>query len=393
MLRSLVIVGSGPAGLEAARAYREVDGEGEVTLVSADEDPPYNRPPLSKEFLRGEADESDLPIEEEGFYETNAITLRLGTELRELHLDSHLLTLSDGTELEYERCILATGANPASLPVPGAADRGVFYLRSQRDARQLRQAATSAHSVVVVGSGFIGCEAAASLARRGLGVTLVTMEDLPQGNRLGQVAGERLHGWLQEEGVILRLGVEVEQVQRGRLVRLSDGSTAEGDLILVAGGVYPESGLAAEAGLAIAQGRVRVDTHMRSSGADVLAAGDVVLAYNSGAGRHLAVEHWGDAVAMGRVAGETAAGRDARWSQVPGFWSTIGSRTLKYAAWGDGFDRDHLVEHGGGAFTIWFERNDIAVGVLTHGADYDYDLGKDLIARHQPPPHESTIVR
>ena len=393
MLRSLVIVGSGPAGLEAARAYREVGGEGEVILVSTDEDLPYNRPPLSKEFLRGESDESDLPIEEEGFYKTNGITLRLGTEVRELHLDSHLLTLSDATELEYGRCILATGANPASLPAPGADDPGVFYLRSQRDARQLRQAATSAHSVVVVGSGFIGCEAAASLARRGLGVTLVTMENLPQGDRLGRVAGERLRGWLQEEGVILCLGVEVEEVQGGRVVRLSDGSTAEGDLILVAGGVYPEAGLAVDAGLAIAQHRVRVDAHMRSSDADVFAAGDVALAYNSVAGRHLVVEHWGDALAMGRVAGETAAGRDVRWSEVPGFWSTIGSRTLKYAAWGDGFDHDHLIDHGGGAFTIWFDRNDIAVGVLTHQADDDYDLGKDLIGRHQPLPLEPPIAR
>ena len=140
MLRSLVIVGSGPAGLEAARAYREVGGEGEVILVLTDEDLPDNRPPLSKEFLRGESDERRRPIVEEGFYKTNGITLRLGTEVRKLHLDSDGLTLSDATELEYGRLILATGANPASLPAPGADDPGVFSCALTRR-RQLRQAA------------------------------------------------------------------------------------------------------------------------------------------------------------------------------------------------------------------------------------------------------------
>jgi NADPH-dependent 2,4-dienoyl-CoA reductase/sulfur reductase-like enzyme len=140
------------------------------------------------------------------------------------------------------------------------------------------------------------------------------------------------------------------------------------------------------ADLEVARDRIQVDTHMRSSDADILAAGDVALAFNTAAGRHLAVEHWGEALAMGRIAGETAAGRQAVWDEVPGFWSTIGERTLKYAAWGDGFDRDRIVDHGNGAFTVWYERHNTAVGVLTHQADDDYDLGKDLIGRHQPPP-------
>jgi len=213
---------------------------------------------------------------------------------------------------------------------------GSRYLRSRRDARALRQAAASSRSSVVIGSGFIGCEAAASLVRRGLVVTLVTMEELPQIDRLGRGAGERLRSWLQNEGVTLRLGVEVAEVQGNRLVHLSDGTTAEGDFILVAGGVKPEAALAADGGLDMAQDRVTVDTHMRSSHPDVLAAGDVAFAYNTGAERHLAVEHWGEALTMGRVAGATAAGHQTEWSDVPGFWSTIGDRTLKYAAWGDG---------------------------------------------------------
>ena len=382
----VVIVGGGPAGLEAARAYRETGGEGGVTLISADEFAPYNRPPLSKDFLRGESDESDLPLEEGGFYKSNEIDVLLDTRATALRPHQHRLTLSDGTELEYHTCILATGAIPTPLPARGAQDPGVRYLRSRRDARALRQAAASSRSSVVIGSGFIGCEAAASLVRRGLVVTLVTMEELPQIDRLGRGAGERLRSWLQNEGVTLRLGVEVAEVQGNRLVHLSDGTTAEGDFILVAGGVKPEAALAADGGLDMAQDRVTVDTHMRSSHPDVLAAGDVAFAYNTGAERHLAVEHWGEALTMGRVAGATAAGHQTEWHEVPGFWSTIGDRTLKYAAWGDGFDSDHLVDRGDGAFTIWYERDGVAVGVLTHEADDDYDLGKDLIGRHRPAP-------
>jgi NADPH-dependent 2,4-dienoyl-CoA reductase/sulfur reductase-like enzyme len=125
---------------------------------------------------------------------------------------------------------------------------------------------------------------------------------------------------------------------------------------------------------------------MRSSVPTVLAAGDAALAFNAAAGRHLAVEHWGEALAMGKVAGQTAAGADASWDEVPGFWSTIGGRTLKYAAWGDGFDQAALVDHGSGSFTAWYSRDGVAVGVLTHDADNDYERGQILIEQGRPAP-------
>jgi len=125
---------------------------------------------------------------------------------------------------------------------------------------------------------------------------------------------------------------------------------------------------------------------MRSSVAGVLAAGDVAFAFNAAAGRHLAVEHWGEALAMGRVAGQTAGGAEASWAEVPGFWSAIGDRTLKYAAWGDGFDEAALIDHRGGAFTVWYTQEGVTVGVLTHNADHDYERGRRLIEQRQPPP-------
>ena len=381
----LVVVGGGPAALEAARAYREAGAGGQVVLVSADEHLPYDRPPLSKDFLRGESEEDALPLEDEGFYRDHDIEVRLRTRARAMDTARQAVILSDGETLRYGQCILATGASPKALPVPGAEGAGVRYLRSRHQARELREAAAAARSAVVIGSGFIGCEAAASLSRRGLAVTLVSMEDGPQAARLGEAASQILQAWLEGDDVLLRLGAEVEAIEGGQ-VRLADGSSAEGDLLLVAGGVEPEVGIADEAGLIVEAGRVRVDAQMRSSAAGVLAAGDVAFAFNAAAGRHLAVEHWGEALAMGRVAGQTAAGAGSSWDEVPGFWSAIGDRTLKYAAWGDGFDHADLVDHGGGAFTVWYSQEGVTVGVLTHDADHDYERGRRLIEQRQPPP-------
>jgi 3-phenylpropionate/trans-cinnamate dioxygenase ferredoxin reductase subunit len=381
----LVVVGGGPAALEAARAYREAGAGGEVVLVSADEHLPYNRPPLSKDFLRGESAEDDLPLEDGDFYRRQDIDVRLRTRAQALDTGRRILILSDGDTLSYHSCVLATGAAPKPLPVPAAEGSGAYYLRSRQQARELREAAAAARSAVVVGSGFIGCEAAASLARRGLAVTLVSMEDGPQAARLGDAASQILRAWLADDGVSLRLGVKVESIEAGR-VRLAGETSVEGDLLLVAGGVEPAAGIAAEAGLAVEAGRIQVDAHMRSSVADVLAAGDVAYAFNAAAGRHLAVEHWGEALAMGQVAGQTAAGGEASWAEVPGFWSTIGDRTLKYAAWGDGFSEASLVLHAGGAFTVWYSQDGATVGVLTHDADHDYERGRRLIEQRQPAP-------
>ncbi len=353
--------------------------------MSADEYLPYHRPPLSKDFLRGESEEDVLALEDGSFYRHHDIEVRLGTRAQALDAGRRVVALSDGETLSYGSCILATGARPKPLPVPGAEGPGVRYLRSRHQARELRQAAAAARSAVVVGSGFIGCEAAASLARRGLAVTLVSMEEGPQAARLGDAASQVLRAWLAEDGVSLRLGVEVEAFEGGR-VRLAGEASAGGDLLLVAGGVEPEAGIAADAGLAVEGGRVQVDAHMRSSVARVLAAGDVAFAFNASAGRHLVVEHWGEALAMGRVAGQTARGVEASWAEVPGFWSTVGDRTLKYASWGDGFDDASLVDHGGGAFTVWYSQEGVTVGVLTHEADDDYERGRRLIEGRQPAP-------
>ncbi|MDQ4117685.1 MAG: NAD(P)/FAD-dependent oxidoreductase [Actinomycetota bacterium] len=376
---ALLVVGGGPAALSAARAFREHGGQGPVWLVSDDDTRPYLRPPLSKEYLRCESTEADLPLTDDAFYAEQDIDLRLGTMVTSLAADDRSAALSDGAEVTFDHCVLATGNSPAPLPVPGTDDPRVRYLRSLDSARALREAAGGARSAVVVGSGFIGCEAAVSLARLGLSVTVCSLEPAPQSERLGEGASDRLSRWLREEGVTVFGSTEVTGVEDGRIVHVQGHPPISSDLVLVAAGVEPRSTLAVAAGLDVQRDRVVVDETMRSSVAAVLAAGDVAYARNAAAGRHLVVEHWGDAEEMGSIAGATAAGATARWDTPPGFWTVIGDRVLKYAGWGDGWDRFELIEHDDGGFTVWYSSRDTIVGVATHDADDDFERGSELV--------------
>ena len=375
----LVVVGSGPAGLETVRAFREHGGAGRVVMVSTDRRPPYARPPLSKEFLRGESQEEDLPLESPSFLTELDVELRTGRSVVGLDPGARTLVLDDGTTLGYGDCVLATGSRPLSLPVPGGDHPDLLLLRSWEDALELRTRADGARSAVVVGSGFIGCEAAASLAARGHDVTLVTREPGPQHSRLGGDVAGILAGWLRADGVRLVTDVEIESVRDGRTVRLSDGRELTGDLVLVAAGVDQMQDWINESGLDVRDGRLLVGSSMRTSEPHVLAVGDLVMARNDAAGRALTVEHWGDAARMGEVAGATAAGVEDTWAQAPGFWSDIGGRSLKQAAWGDGHDTIRLVRQPDGSFTAWYGAGGVLVGVLTHGADEDYERGGRLL--------------
>jgi 3-phenylpropionate/trans-cinnamate dioxygenase ferredoxin reductase subunit len=379
---SLVVIGSGPAGVSAARAYREAGGSGDVRLLTADTDPPYERPPLSKGFLRGETD--DIGLESEEFFTAHDISVSLGDPVVEL--GDHRVRTAAGQEHAFTRCVLATGAEPARPDIPGADHADVRVLRSAKSSRELKKAAADARSAIVVGAGFIGCEAAVSLTRLGVQVTVVCPEDVPQEGRLGRDAGIRILRWLKAEGVSVLRGTTLESIEAGHRIRSDLVPVLDAGLVLLATGIRPRSTLAEKAGLKIEQGRIRTDDRLRTSADDVFAAGDVAFADNAAAGRPLAVEHWGEGLAMGAIAGRNAAGGSEAWADVPGFWSEIGDRVLKYAAWGDGFDHARLVEHDDGAFTVWYERDGAAVGVLTHEADDDYDRGEELIRKGEPAP-------
>ncbi|MEU0496605.1 FAD-dependent oxidoreductase [Mycobacterium sp. NPDC006124] len=381
----LVVVGSGPAGISAVESYRRNGGDGTVLVCSADPDLPYLRPPLSKEFLRGELDETDDADDlflhpPEWFVERN-VDLRHGRPVTDLDVVAHTVTV-DGERIPYSALILACGAGPSPLPVSGG--ERALLLRALADARRIRDGAAEARSAVVIGAGFIGCEAAASLAMRGVAVTLVAPDQVPQEKRLGVEAGRRLLDLVTATGVRYVGGTSVTAVDESG-VRLEDGVSVDSDLVIAATGVSPHGDVASAAGLNVRDGRIVVGADMRTSAPDVFAVGDVAFAFNTAAGRHVAVEHWQDAVDHGEVAGAQAAGATATWHAVPGFWSTIGDATVKHHAWGDGYDHSRVVDHDEG-FTVWYEADGKTVGVLTCNADDDYDLGEKLIAEGRPAP-------
>ncbi len=381
----LLVVGGGPAGLSATRAFREAGGTGAVAIVTDEHRMPYNRPPLTKELLRGDSGEEDLPLEDESWLAEHRVRLVSGRAVA-LDLESGRVSLSGGRELAYRSCLLATGAEPARLPIPGVDDPAVRILRSLDHLRELMRRLPSSGPVIVIGSGFIGCEIAASLRARGLEVTLFSDEAAPNIRRLGPEAAEEIAGWLRDDGVGLKLGAEVEAIERDgdRLHVIAASARATATVVVMAAGVAPRGELAGAAGLELEQGAVPTDAHMRTAAAGLLAAGDVCLAENAAAARPLRVEHWGDALGQGSVAGRTAAGAAAEWNEVPGFWSTIGTHTLKYAAWGDGYEQSRLEHRPGGGFEAWYGRDGRIVGVLTSGADEAYERGRELIAEGAP---------
>lgn len=381
---SVLIVGTGPAAAAAAESYREHGGSGAVTMLGAEGRPSYERPLLSKDYLRREVGIEELFLHDPSWYEQNEIELRLGVGARSLELDTRRVIDETGVGWDFGTCLIATGARPAMPDIDGLDLQGVRFLRTIEDSDWLASNCEKGTSVLVVGSGFIGCEAAVSLSMRGAEVKVASLEAQPQVERLGQAASDRIVAWLAEAGVELIGGVSLEGIESSGLhllAHFSGGGTEaiEADVILVSLGVTRNVDWTEGSGLAIEEGAIRVDQSMRSSGDGVFAAGDAAMAENTAAGRPLLVEHWGEALNHGEVAGAVMAGSDARWDTAPGFWSTIGERTLKQVAWGDGFDEARLEAHGDDAFTVWYERGGEVVGVLTHDRDEDYDEGRQLL--------------
>jgi NAD(P)H-nitrite reductase large subunit len=343
---------------------------------------PYSRPPLTKGYLRGETSREDLPLESDDWYEEKGVELRLYTNASVIDRERRIIVTDEDEELAYDVCVLATGSEPVRPPVPGGDDPEILTMRTIENSTRLRERVGEDGRAIVVGSGFIGCEAAASLSLRGAEVTLISRDASPQGRRLGHEVGERVEGWLRDYGVDLRLGASIEGIERkdgGHAVSLGDGETVEMGTVLFATGVAPRIRLASEAGLEVDRGII-TDSSMRTSAPGIFAVGDIAQACNESAGRHLTVEHWSDAREHGRIAGTVISGGEAAWNSTPGFWSTIGDKMLKYRAWGDGWD-EQVFEDEGEAFTVWYGKEGVLVGILSHGKDEDYEQGRELIQR------------
>lgn len=387
----LVIVGGGPAGLATARAYRKAGGRAPVTLLTDEPHLPYERPPLTKDYLQTGEGRDELSIEPEHWFDERRVELRHVGAV-DLDPDARRLTLEGGEELFFGACVLATGSAPVRPDVPGAELDGVHVMRTLADADALRdRIADGSRRAVVIGSGFIGCEVAASLRTLGCEVVLVSGEPTPQAARLGEEAGDRIAGWLRDDGVELRFGVQVTEIRRadeGLEVLGDDGSILPADLVVLGAGARARTALAEAAGLSFGEDGTGIvgDAELTSSHPRVHVAGDLARVHHRRAGRGLRVEHWGDALAHGEALGQLLAGEQAAWDTVPGFWSTIGERTLKLKAWGDGWDDARLVDHAGGGFTVYYTRENACVGVLTHEADDDHEAAEELVGQGRPAP-------
>jgi 3-phenylpropionate/trans-cinnamate dioxygenase ferredoxin reductase subunit len=323
MAETHVIAGAGLAGAKAAEALRAEGFEGRIVLVGDEPELPYERPPLSKDYLRGEAPREQARVHPEAFYAEHDIDLLTGTAVTALDAAARSVTLSSGETLAYDRLLLATGSEPRRLSVPGAELDGVLHLRTFADSDAIAAALRPGARAVIAGGGWIGMEVAASARQKGLEVTVAELAATPLEAALGREAGAiyaRLH---REHGVDVRTGVKVASLEgRGRVERvvLADGSALDADLLVAGLGAVPRTALAERAGLAVENG-VLCDASLRTSDPHVFAAGDIANAEHPFYGRRIRVEHWANALNQPEVAAQAMLGKPAAYDRLPYFFS------------------------------------------------------------------------
>jgi 3-phenylpropionate/trans-cinnamate dioxygenase ferredoxin reductase component len=339
--QTFVIAGASLAGAKAAEALREEGFDGRVVLIGAEDERPYERPPLSKEYLRGEVGREKVYVHEEGFYAEHDIDLRLGRTAVGLDPASRELALDDGQRLRYDRLLLATGARPRRLSIPGADLDGVLYLRDVEDSDLLRERLDRGGAVVVVGAGWIGAEVAASARQRGLEVTVLDPLAVPLERVLGPEVGGVYRDLHADHGTRLLLGTGVAAFEGGAAVervRTSDGRVLDCDFVVVGVGAEPRSELAAGAGLEVQDGIV-VDALLRTGSPEVFAAGDVANAHHPFYGEGIRVEHWGNALEQGPAAARGMLGRTEPYERLPYFFSDQYDAGMEYTGLARAWDR------------------------------------------------------
>jgi NADPH-dependent 2,4-dienoyl-CoA reductase/sulfur reductase-like enzyme len=386
----VVIVGGGLAGAKAAEALREQGYDGTLTLVGAEDELPYQRPPLSKGYLAGtEPWEKALVLTRE-WYAAHDVELRLGCRASGIDPAAHQVLLADETSLGYDRLVLATGSTPRTLPVPGATASGVHTLRDRADSEAIRSLFGTGRRLVVIGAGWIGLEVAAAARSTGTDVTVIETADLPLLRVLGPEIAEVFADLHREHGVDLRLGTVPSEilVDDGRAtgVRLGDGEVVEADGVVVGVGVVPNMSLAEAAGLAV-DGGVLVDASLRTSDPDIYAVGDIAAHDHPVLGRRVRLEHWAGAFHQPATVAASILGEAATYRELPYFYTDQYDLGMEYVGDAPPGSYDRVVVRGDlGSrefVAFWLDADDHVIAAMNVNVWDVPDQVKPLIAERR----------
>ncbi len=365
--RVVVIVGASLAGAKAAETLRAEGFTGRVVLIGEEPVLPYERPPLSKSYLRGEAGPEIAFVHDQPFYEAHDIELRLDTLVRALDCSGHEVVLDSGERVGYHMLLLTTGAAPRRLTVPGAELNGVHYLRTMADSDRLRAAINAASRVVVIGAGWIGCEVAASARQMGVDVGMIDVATLPLQRVLGPELGQFYRDVHSDHGVDLHLGTGISELRGAGQVEevvLADRTALAADVVVVGVGVTPRTELAEAAALTIDNGVV-TDEWLSTSAANVFAAGDVANAWHPILQRRIRLEHWSSALNQGPAAARNMLGITTPYDRIPYFFSDQYDIGMEYS--GLATEWDEVVFRGDPAsrefIAFWLKDGCVAAGM------------------------------
>jgi NADPH-dependent 2,4-dienoyl-CoA reductase/sulfur reductase-like enzyme/nitrite reductase/ring-hydroxylating ferredoxin subunit len=332
----IVIVGVGAAGFAAAEMLRREEFRGSIVMLSNDAAPPIDRPNLSKDYLAGSAPDDWLPLRPDNFYPETGIDLRLNADVTAIDARAHEVTVTGGGKVAYDQLLLATGAEPVRLPIPGAKQPHVHTLRSLADCRAIIDAAKGARRALVVGASFIGLETAAALRARGIEVDVVAPEQRPMERVLGPQMGDFVRALHEEHGVVFHLEDTVTAID-GRRATLKSGDVLEADLVVVGVGVRPRLALAEQAGLTLDRG-VMVNPYLETSITGIYAAGDIARWPDRHSGEKIRVEHWVVAERHGQSAARNMLGQREQFDAVPFFWSQHYDVPINYVGHAEQWD-------------------------------------------------------
>jgi 3-phenylpropionate/trans-cinnamate dioxygenase ferredoxin reductase subunit len=341
-----LLIGGGLASSQAAKQLRQLDPQATITLVTEDPHEPYDHPPLSKDFLRGEMPKEKVFFDDPSFYEAQKIDLKLGMAVTKLSPSSKTATLANGSTVRYDKALIATGGRPVHLKIPGAVLPGVHYLRTLNDAMALSAAATPGSFAVLIGAGFIGVEVAASLAQRGVQVTVIETGPHIWPRFADETLAGAIQGHCAAKGIAFRTGesvTEIQQQNKRLAVRLKSGAVLPCNFVCIGVGILPNVELAQQAGLTVANGIV-VDEYLQTSQTDIYAAGDVANYVDPLFGKRRRVEHWGHAEYSGQLAGYNMAGARRPYDLLTYVWSDIFDLHLEFA--GDEQEHDQMLLRG-----------------------------------------------